>query len=353
MLFPPPDQDLLYRAFLSRDEAYEGRWYVGVTSTGVFCRFSCPARKPKREHCRFYETIAACLESGFRPCKRCRPLRSAATVEPVVRDLVAALERNPAHRWTEGEIEARGFDPSTVRRAFKRRFGITFLELARMQRIREGFTTLSAGGQVIDAQLDAGFSSPSGFRDAFARLLGRSPAAFHGTAHLKADWIDTPLGPMIAVGDRHALHLLEFADRKALPTELRRLYTFAKGDVGLGRYEPIDQVEAELQRFFAARSATFSVRLVLHGSAFTRGVWQALRRIPVGETRSYGQIAAELHHPSATRAVARANGANRIALLIPCHRVIGADGSLTGYGGGLWRKRYLIDLERRLVAAAP
>lgn len=350
MLFPPPDHNRLYQALQARDVSYDGRFYVGVISTGIFCRFSCPARKPKPENCRFYQTVAECLESGFRPCKRCRPLESAASAEPLVRDLVAALERTPSHRWTEGEIEALGFDPSTVRRSFKRQFGMTFLEMARMRRIREGFGTLADGGQVIDAQLEAGFASPSGFRDAFAKLLGQSPAAFTGKEQLKADWIDTPLGPMIAVADRHALHLLEFADRKALRTELQRLRSYANGDLGIGRYEPIEQAEAELQHFFAAESAAFDVRLALHGSAFTRSVWEALRRIPVGETRSYSQIAAELDRPSATRAVARANGANQIALIVPCHRVIGADGSLTGYGGGLWRKRQLIELERRLIA---
>ncbi|AMY68576.1 DNA-O6-methylguanine--protein-cysteine S-methyltransferase / transcriptional regulator Ada [Frigidibacter mobilis] len=167
-------------------------------------------------------------------------------------------------------------------------------------------------------------------------------------ALLQADWIDTPIGPMIAVADRRSLHLLEFADRKALPAELARLRKMA-GGIGLGRPAPIDQIAAELGAFFAGTSADFATPLALHGSAFTRAVWQILRQIPPGTTRSYGDIARQMGRPEAARAVARANGANQIALVIPCHRVIGADGALTGYGGGLWRKQRLIELEAALA----
>jgi AraC family transcriptional regulator of adaptative response/methylated-DNA-[protein]-cysteine methyltransferase len=153
---------------------------------------------------------------------------------------------------------------------------------------------------------------------------------------------------MVAVSDKHALHLLEFIDRKALPTEVRALRDMSSGRLGFGRYAPADQIEGELKAFFAATSADFHTPLALHGSAFTKRVWQALRDIPPGETRSYSEIATIIGRPTAVRAVARANGANQIALVIPCHRVIGTDGSLTGYGGGLWRKRRLIELERNL-----
>ena len=346
MLFDLPDDDALYAALLSRDPAFEGRAFVAVTSTGIFCRLTCPARNPKRENCRFFGSVAACLEAGFRPCRRCRPLAAPAEADEAVRDLVEALERQPARRWSEADIVARGLDPSTVRRAFKRHFGMTFLEMARLSRLRDGFVTLSTGGRVIDAQLDAGFESPSGFRAAFARLLGQSPARFTGDERLRADWFATPLGAMIAVSDRTSLHLLEFADRRALPGELKRLRIAVRGDLGIGRFDPTAQVEAELTEFFKGRSTVFETPLTLHGTPFTRMVWHALRRIPAGATRSYGDLARTLGRPSATRAVARANGANQLAIVVPCHRVIGADGSLTGYGGGLWRKHKLIELER-------
>ncbi len=351
MMFDLPDSKTLYDALVARDASYEGRAYVGVTSTGIFCRLTCPARKPRFENCRFFQTPGACIEAGFRACKRCKPLAAAAQDDPVVQRLLAVLEERPAYRWREGDISAMGFDPSTVRRSFRRHFGMTFLEMARQRRLRDGFTTLKAGEPVIAAQIDAGFESPSAFRAAFARLTGLAPGSFCQDALLLADWIDTPLGPMIAVSCPHRLHLLEFADRKALPREMKRLAASQPGGIGFGRPAPTDQIAEELHAYFAGTSGQFDTPLALHGTPFQRAVWEVLRDIPAGETRSYSQIAADLGRPSATRAVARANGANQLALVVPCHRVLGADGSLTGYGGGLWRKQRLIEIEATLARA--
>jgi len=192
----------------------------------------------------------------------------------------------------------------------------------------------------------------SGFRDAVNRLIGDCPAGPKGREWLKADWIETPIGTMLAVGDANALHLLEFFDRKALPAELTRLRAKTRSSIAFGRLPLIDRVAAELRDYFEGRSATFTTPLVCHGSDFTRRVWDALREIPPGTTRSYSDIANEIRRPSALRAVGRANGANQIAIVIPCHRVVGADGALTGYGGRLWRKRWLIEHERRMSAQA-
>lgn len=345
MLMIRPTFDTLYEALLARDASYDGRMFVCVASTGIFCRLTCPARKPKPENCTFHETVAECIDAGFRPCKRCRPTTPEASADPVVKPLIEALEKRPGYRWGEPDLVRMGFDPSTVRRAFKRHFGMTFLEMARQRRLQEGFSSLAGGSRVIDAQITAGFESPSAFRAAFAKILGQAPGAFSAKPLLFSDWLSTPLGPMIAVTDRTQLHLLEFLDRKAFPAEFRKLQTYAKGEIGLGRTEVTDQIQSELDRFFAGKGSRFETKLALHGSAFTRDVWRELLTIPAGETRSYSDVAAALGRPDAVRAVARANGANQIALVVPCHRVIGADGSLIGYGGGLWRKQRLIELE--------
>jgi len=351
MLTDLPDHATLYRALVARDKGYEGRAYVGVASTGVFCRLTCPARKPKAENCQFFGSVAECLEAGYRPCLRCHPVAPSATSDPAVKILLAALRDRSRHRWTENDIVALGFDPSTVRRAFRRQFGMTFLEMARLDRIRNGFGELASGGRVIDAQLEAGFDSPSAFRSVMSKLLGQPPSAFKHGGLLRMDWLETPLGPMVAVADRHAVHLLEFVDRKALARQLRALNGRSKGGIGLGRTPAIDLLERELGAYFHGRSAEFTVMLALHGSEFAKSVWDRLRAIPVGETRSYRDIAHEIGRPTAIRAVARANGANQIAIVIPCHRVIGADGALTGYGGGLWRKQKLIEIERQFLRA--
>ncbi|MCF6272405.1 MAG: trifunctional transcriptional activator/DNA repair protein Ada/methylated-DNA--[protein]-cysteine S-methyltransferase [Rhodobacteraceae bacterium] len=347
MMFDLPNHATLYAALVVRDLSFDGRAFIAVKTTGIFCRFGCPARRPNPENCHFYASVAECLEAGYRPCKRCHPLRPAAEADPAVQSLLSALEASPGRRWSEGDIIARGYDPSTIRRAFKRHYGLTFLEMARLSRLRFAAKALGNGQRVIDAQLDAGFASPAAFRAAFARLLGAAPGSFKANALLRADWLTTPLGDLIAVSDQHALHLLEFADRKALPKELQKLRMAVKGNIGFGRFAATDQVEAELKAFFNGENMDFKTPLALNGTPFTRQVWQALRQIPAGETRSYSSLAASIGKPAATRAVARANGANQIAILIPCHRVIGADGSLTGYGGGLWRKQKLIELEAR------
>ncbi len=350
MLFERPTDDILYDALIARDAAYEGFAWAAVKTTGVFCRLTCPARKPKRENTTFYGTIAECMEAGFRPCSRCRPLLKFGETDPVVTKLVDALDADPFRRWSEDDVLAAGIDPSTARRAFKRRFGMSFLEMARLRRMGKAADILNEGASVIDAQLDAGFESGSGFRSAVTKLFGEAPAKLRGKNLLRADWIETPIGPMIAIADSHALHILEFAERKALPTEIRRLQAATGSSIALGRHAPISQMEAELNAYFAGETKEFTTRIAGHGTPFQRQVWDALRKIPTGEIRSYGALAADMNLPSSTRAVAAANGANQIAIVIPCHRVIAADGGLTGYGGGLWRKRWLLEHERRMMA---
>ncbi|SEM50529.1 AraC family transcriptional regulator, regulatory protein of adaptative response / methylated-DNA-[protein]-cysteine methyltransferase [Luteibacter sp. UNCMF331Sha3.1] len=349
MLFDLPDHETLYRALLERDPSYDGHVFVGVTSTGVFCRLTCPARKPLMENTRFFDSVAACFEAGFRPCLRCRPLDPVGEREPMVSALLRHLENEPERVWSEEDLVRLGYDPSTVRRGFKRHLGLTFLDMARLRRAGRGMDRLVAGASVVDSQQAAGYASGSGFRDAIVRLLGDCPADLRGRELLKADWIETPIGSMLAVADAHALHLLEFFDRTALPRELKRLRLATRSTITFGRTSVIDRIEAELRDYFAGTRHVFETPLGLHGSVFTRRVWDELMAIAPGTTRSYAQIAASAGRHTAVRAVARANGANQLAIVIPCHRVIGADGSLTGYGGGLWRKDWLLRHERKFA----
>ena len=350
-MFDLPDPDTLYAALLARDPAWDGRVFVAVASTRIFCRLSCPAPKPLRENCSFHETAAACLAAGCRPCKRCNPL---GEVVPAHAALLEALRADPGRRWSEADLVARGFDPSTLRRVFKRQFGQSFLEMARAARLAHGGRQMAAGAAVIDAQQEAGFDSASGFRAAFARLVGHAPAAMQGEALLQAAFLETELGGMVAVCDARAVYLLEFTSRKALPREMRALSQAVKGRMGLGRTAITARLEAALAAYFAGENAAFDLPLAPLGTPFQRRVWEALRGIAPGEVVTYAALAARIGRPEigravAVRAVAAANGANPVALLVPCHRVIGADGSLTGYGGGLWRKDRLIALERKFI----
>jgi AraC family transcriptional regulator, regulatory protein of adaptative response / methylated-DNA-[protein]-cysteine methyltransferase len=334
-----------YRALLDKNPDYEGVFFVGVKTTGVFCRPTCPARKPKFENCEFYETAKEALLASFRPCERCRPLSPPHEVSKLVQMLVEAVEAHPEKRWKEQDFKTLCVDMSTARRQFKKRFGMTFVQYARARRMGIAMKQIRSGSSVIDAQLSTGYESSSGFRDAFSRILGKAPTLLKEEAILKAAWIDTKLGPMVAVADDEALYLLEFVDRRGLEREIERLR--AHYAVIPGRTAPIEEIERELAQYFEGRLEDFKTPVQLLGSDFQRSVWEELRKIPIGETRSYLELAKALKRPSACRAVARANGANVLALIIPCHRVIQSDGELGGYGGGIARKKWLLEHEKR------
>ncbi|HJR71451.1 MAG TPA: bifunctional transcriptional activator/DNA repair enzyme AdaA, partial [Gammaproteobacteria bacterium] len=249
----PLDQETCYAALLGRDAEYDGTFYVGVRTTGIFCRPTCPARKPKRENCEFFADAQSALLASYRPCARCRPLSHPDETSDVVRRLVAAVEADPTKRWRDADFDALAMHASTARRQFQKRFGMTFVEYARARRLGSAFKAIRNGERVIDAQLDAGFESGSGFRDAFARIMGAPPRS-RETRALFAAWLDTPLGPMTAVADESALHLLEFVDRRGLEREIERLRRRQKAGIAPGRTTPIAQIERELDAYFAGRS---------------------------------------------------------------------------------------------------
>jgi AraC family transcriptional regulator of adaptative response/methylated-DNA-[protein]-cysteine methyltransferase len=336
-----------YHALISKDTEYEGVFYVGVTTTGVFCRPTCPARKPKFEHCEFFENAEQALLASFRPCKRCRPLSHPNHVSELVQKLVEAVEENPEKRWKDKDFQALSVDATTARRQFKKRFGMTFVKYARARRMGLAMKQIRTGTSVIDAQIEAGYESSSGFRDAFSRIMGAAPSLLGHNHLLHASWLDTRLGPMIAIADEDALYLLEFVDRRGLEREVERLRQKMKAAIVPGSTQAIRSIEKELNLYFEGKLTEFKTPLFFLGSSFQKQVWDELKKIPYGKSRSYSDIAKSIGKPSAFRAVARANGANQIAIVIPCHRVINTNGDLGGYGGGLTRKKWLINHEKR------
>lgn len=337
-----------YQALLAKNTGYEGLFFVGVKTTGVFCRPSCPARKPKFENCEFFETAQQALLASFRPCKRCKPLSHPSHVSRLVQTLVEAVEKDPEKRWKDRDFENLAVDASTARRQFKKRFGMTFVEYARARRMGIAMKQIRNGDAVIEAQLSTGYESSSGFRDAFSRIMGAVPTKLGNQNILKASWLDTPLGPMIAIANDEALYLLEFVDRRGLEREIERLRIKTKSAIIPGSSEAIDSIQKELQLYFEGKLKKFQTPLFLIGSPFQKHVWEELLKIPPGETRSYTEIAVMIGKPTAFRAAARANGANQFAIIIPCHRVINSNGELGGYGGGLPRKKWLINHEKKM-----
>jgi len=339
-----------YQALLSKNTEYDGLFYVGVKTTGVFCRPTCPARKPKFEHCEFYKTAKEALLASFRPCKRCRPLSHPNHVSELVQTLVNAIEANPEKRWKEADFSVLSMDASTARRQFKKRFGMTFIEYARARRMGIAMKQIRTGNKVIEAQLNVGYESSSGFRDAFSKIMGVVPTrSTQQLSILKAAWLDTPLGPMVAIASETALYLLEFVDRRGLELGVERLRHRTKSAIIPGTTPPITSIEKELNAYFEGKLREFKTPLFLLGSPFQKRVWDALCAIPFGETRSYKEQSQIIGNPSAYRAVANANGVNQIAIVIPCHRIITSTGELGGYGGGLARKKWLIEFEAREI----
>jgi len=343
-MLPPPDE--MYAAIARRDPAFDGIFLTAVTSTGIFCRPSCSAKTPRRENVEFFPTARDALFAGYRPCLRCRPLEPAGAAPAWLRPLLDDLAQEPTAPWSDEDLRARGLEPSRVRRWFKSQYGMTFQAYRRGLRLSRALGQLKNGAPVTSAAFDSGYESVSGFADAVQQLVGRAPAASRDATAVVIARVLTPLGPMIAGATDEGLCLLEFTDRRMLERQLQHLAKLLPGPLAPGRNPILDRIEEELGRYFAGELREFTVPLVVPGSEFQRRVWDGLQRIPYGETRSYGEQAAAIGRPDAVRAVARANGDNRIAIVIPCHRVIGADGKLTGYGGGLWRKRWLLDLEQ-------
>ncbi len=348
-MFTLQQQHSYYQALLRKDVAYEGIFYVGVKTTGVFCRPTCPARKPKFENCEFYHTAKEALLASYRPCKRCKPLSHPNQVSELVQTLVNAVEENPHKRWQDQDFRALAIDISTARRQFKKRFGMTFVEYARARRIGAAMAHIRGGASVIDTQLASGYESSSGFRDAFSKIMGAAPTQYNGRI-LTAAWIDTHLGPMFAIADDAGLYLLEFVDRRGLEREVAILRKQLKAAILPGESPVISMITDELTQYFSGTQSIFQTPIHLIGSPFQRRVWQALQKIPLGETRSYLDIAKSIAHDKACRAVAQANGANRLAIIIPCHRVINANGELGGYGGGVARKQWLLTHEKAMQA---
>jgi AraC family transcriptional regulator of adaptative response/methylated-DNA-[protein]-cysteine methyltransferase len=257
------------------------------------------------------------------------------------------VDENPEKRWKYKDFQALSVDASTARRQFKKRFGMTFVEYARARRMGLAMKQIRGGEAVIDAQLSTGYESSSGFRDAFSRIMGAAPSLSGRSQILKASWLDTPLGPMIAIGSENALYLLEFVDRRGLEREVERLRWKTKSAIVPGTTQPIQLIESELAAYFDHSLSEFKTPLFLLGSPFQKRVWEELQKIPMGQTRSYADLALAIGKPTAFRAVAQANGANQFAIIIPCHRVINSNGELGGYGGGLTRKEWLINHEKR------
>lgn len=341
-LHPVSDEEA-WAAFERRDRCWDGRIFGGVKTTGIYCRPSCPARRPKRENVEFFRTVAEARAAGYRSCLRCLPdevSREDAALGKAFR-LLARAEEAPS---LDDLAATAGYSPHHFHRLFKRATGVTPAAYYRSVRAKRAEAALADNVRITDAIYDAGYSGPARFYAEARGRLGMTPSAWRdGGRGETIRWAtaETDLGTMLVAATDKGICRLSFDEDEAA---LRR--RFPRAEIAYGGAEMADLV----QRTVAAVNAPekpHDLPLDVHGTAFQEAVWRELMRIPAGETRTYAQIAAAVGKPAAVRAAGTANGANNVAVLIPCHRVIRTDGSAGGYAYGLERKAKLLARERR------
>ncbi len=341
--------DQMYQASYEKNSDFEGVFWMAVKTTGIFCRPTCTARKPKPENVEFFDNTKDAIQKGYRPCKVCKPLVNPDETPLDIRKLLIELSENPGLKLKDVDLVERGLQPITVKRWFLKHHGMTFHTFQRMFKINSAFKKLQQGENVLDVALDNGYESLSGFNDSFKNVFGVSPKNSKMEKIVDLKRIETPLGTMIACANENGICMLEFSDRKALPTELKEISKHFDANIVQGENPHFKTLEKELEEYFEGKRKDFTVPLAPVGTDFQKKVWEILRTIPYGTTRTYQQQADILGNPKAVRAVANANGLNKISIIIPCHRVIGSNGTLTGYGGGIWRKQKLLELEKAIL----
>lgn len=341
-LSPSPTE--MEQAFYCKDGSYDGVFFVAVRTTGIFCRPSCPSR-PKPENIEFFSTIRDAVKAGYRPCKRCRPMEVYGALPDWVASLMQQVEATPNAKITSAELRSLGISPERVRRWFGERYGMTFAEWCRRRRLANAFTQIREGATLDDVVFANSYESHSGFREAFGKAFGVPPGHSQTSDFIATQILETPLGSLLVGAVTKGVCLIEYTDRRMLEHNYAAIRKHFGCPVLPVTNEHVERLRDELSRYFAGTLTEFTIPLLPHGTTFQERVWSELQRIPYGKTISYEQVAQRIGQPTAVRAVARANGMNRINILIPCHRVIGKDGQLTGYGGGLWRKRLLLEVE--------
>ena len=340
-----------WQAVLSRDRAQDGKFYLGVLTTGVYCKPSCAARHPLRKHVRFYERPEDAERDGLRPCLRCRPKEDDSAT---MRELCRFIQEHSDERITLDTLAARaGLSRFHLQRTFQKEVGVTpkqYLEGVRMERLKAG---LKNAKDVTEAVYEAGFGSSSRVYERADTRLGMTPKQYReGGVGIEITWaaVNSPLGLMMIGATDRGICFLQFGpSREELLAELKREYPAAKVQAMSEPYGPEFAKWMEGLTDYLNRGLTPRMPQDIHGTAFQMKVWNYLQGIPHGQVQSYGEVAAAIGEPKAVRAVARACALNRIAILIPCHRVIRGNGELGGYRWGLGRKRALLELERRSV----
>lgn len=346
MQLPP---EIMYQASFDKNPDFEGVFWMGVKTTGIFCRPTCTARKPKPENVEFFQHPKDAILKGYRPCKVCKPLENPDETPDYIQKILEELRADPTLKIKDLDLLNRGLEPATIRRWFQKNHGMTFQAFQRLFRLNTAFKKIQQGENIIETAYESGFESLSGFNESFKTIFGVSPKNSKTQKIIDLKRIETPIGTMYAAATEAGICMLEFTDRKMLETEFKDLAKSLNATIIQGENPHFKTLEKELLEYFAGNRTEFTVPLSPVGTEFQKSVWKILLKIPYGETWNYRKQAEVLGDVKKVRAVANANGINKISILIPCHRVIGSNGTLTGYGGGIWRKQKLLELEKAIL----
>lgn len=341
--------DIMYQASFDKNPDFEGVFWMGVKTTGIFCRPTCTARKPKPENVEFFPSAKEAILKGYRPCKVCKPLENPDETPEYIQKILEELRENPSLKFKDSDLVERGVEPANVRRWFQKNHGLTFHAFQRVFRLNTAFKKIQQGENIMETAYESGFESLSGFNESFKSIFGASPKNSKNQKIIDLKRIETPIGTMYAAAVEEGICMLEFTDRKMLETGFKDLAKSLNATIVQGENRHFKTLEKELSEYFRGNRKKFTVPLSPVGTDFQKSVWQVLMKIPYGETWNYKKQSEVLGDVKKVRAVANANGMNKISILIPCHRVIGSNGTLTGYGGGIWRKQKLLELEKSIL----
>ena len=315
---------------------------IAVKTTGIFCRNPCPAPAPKPENVFLFDTIRDCLAAGFRACRRCRPLEPTDLRPDWLKPFLAFADSHPREPFVDSQLRAWG-DAKIIRAWIRDHWNMTVDEFGWANRLR-----MAMGCSTVTRSSRIGISRKYGNRG----LVDLHPADIADPAQVVfVNRVNTPIGPLLVAASDAGLMLVEFAETTRCETGLKRIQRRFRCRLTVGVHAHMLSIANELNEYFRGERTLFETPRAETGSEFQRAVWNRLEEIPVGDTVTYRELAATLNRPAAVRAVGRANGENGLAIVVPCHRVVGSKGELRGYGGGLWRKQWLLDHERNTGAA--
>ena len=335
-----------YSVLGTRNTKYDGTFFTAVKTTGIFCHPSCRARIPKAKNVTFYDTIEEALQNGFRPCKVCKPMEKIGETPIYIKNIIAELQQNPHIKISDEQLKSKGIEPHTIRRWFKKNYNITFHSFQRMLRINYAFTNIKNGNSITHSAYGSGYESLSGFNDSYRSLFGESASKSKNRNVINVLRFSSPIGSIIACATKKGLCFLGFIGQKRIEKQFDEIQKQFNAIILPGKNVHLTKVKKETNEYFDGKRKTFSVSLDIVGTDFRKKVWAELLNISYGKTVSYKEQAIAINNLKAVRAVASANGANKISIIIPCHRVIGSNGSLTGYAGGLHRKKWLLNFEK-------